>query len=406
MLPPIAPAICASSVRSRPLGGEPASGDLAIDPGIRVAGHRHLPEPPRCQRARGLAVRHDRLLLAPRTNDVGDCKQGSASGATRAPGSASSTTRAAAGRPRPARRPSAARSRRPWPRSPPPARRWWSSVRCRRSAWRSRRCWRRRRGAGGTSTLGRPRPASPRATGSSSRSWPTWRRAGWRGSFAPTARCVQEPGAGSRTAGSRSTPTTTTSRCTAPPSSGRSWAPPWRRSPPPPSRASAAAPWTGAAASVKRTVKSVHYRGMAPVSEGKYGFETLAIHAGASPDPTTGARAVPIYQTTSYVFDDVDHAAALFNLQKFGNIYSRLTNPTVSVLEERVAALEGGTAACATASGHAAQFLTFLALMSAGDDIVASSKLYGGSISQMRQSFPQLGWKANFVDPCDPANFA
>ena len=141
------------------------------------------------------------------------------------------------------------------------------------------------------------------------------------------------------------------------------------------------------------------------MSEGKYGFETLAIHAGASPDPTTGARAVPIYQTTSYVFDDVDHAAALFNLQKFGNIYSRLTNPTVSVLEERVAALEGGTAACATASGHAAQFLTFLALMSAGDDIVASSKLYGGSISQMRQSFPQLGWKANFVDPRDPANF-
>src|SRR3954453_20518137 len=141
------------------------------------------------------------------------------------------------------------------------------------------------------------------------------------------------------------------------------------------------------------------------MSERTYGFETLAIHAGAGPDPTPGARAVPIYQTTSYVFDDVDHAAALFNLQKFGNIYSRLTNPTVSVLEERVAALEGGTAACATASGHAAQFLTFLSLMSAGEDIVASSKLYGGSISQMRQSFPQLGWKANFVDPRDPANF-
>ena len=141
------------------------------------------------------------------------------------------------------------------------------------------------------------------------------------------------------------------------------------------------------------------------MTERKYGFETLAIHAGASPDPTTGARAVPIYQTTSYVFDDVDHAAALFNLQTFGNIYSRLTNPTVSVLEERVAALEGGTAACATASGHAAQFLTFLALMESGDDLVASSKLYGGSISQMRQSFPQLGWRATFVDPRDPANF-
>ena len=99
------------------------------------------------------------------------------------------------------------------------------------------------------------------------------------------------------------------------------------------------------------------------MSNGKYGFETLAIHAGASPDPTTGARAVPIYQTTSYVFDDVDHAASLFNLQQFGNIYTRLTNPTVSALEERVAALEGGTAACATASGHSAQFLTFLNLM-------------------------------------------
>src|SRR5690606_2516790 len=100
-----------------------------------------------------------------------------------------------------------------------------------------------------------------------------------------------------------------------------------------------------------------------------YGFETLAVHAGAAPEPTTGARAVPIYQTTSYVFDDVDHAASLFNLPQFGNIYTRLTNPTVSVLEERVAALEGGTAACATASGHAAQFLTFLNLLSPGDNI-------------------------------------
>ncbi|MDX6748265.1 O-acetylhomoserine aminocarboxypropyltransferase [Geminicoccaceae bacterium 1502E] len=142
------------------------------------------------------------------------------------------------------------------------------------------------------------------------------------------------------------------------------------------------------------------------MSERTYGFETLAVHAGAAPDPTTGARATPIYQTTSYVFDDVDHAAALFNLQKFGNIYSRLTNPTVSVLEERVAALEGGTAACATASGHSAQFLTFLNLMSPGDHIVASSKLYGGSISQMRQSFPQFDWKVSFVDPTEPENFA
>ena len=142
------------------------------------------------------------------------------------------------------------------------------------------------------------------------------------------------------------------------------------------------------------------------MSERKYGFETLAVHAGASPDPTTGARATPIYQTTSYVFDDVDHAAALFNLQKFGNIYSRLTNPTVSVLEERVAALEGGTAACATASGHSAQFLTFLNLMAPGDQIAASTKLYGGSISQMRQSFPQFDWHVAYADPRDPQNFA
>ena len=141
------------------------------------------------------------------------------------------------------------------------------------------------------------------------------------------------------------------------------------------------------------------------MTERKYGFETLAIHAGAAPDPTTGARAVPIYQTTSFVFDDVDHAASLFNLQQFGNIYSRLTNPTVSVLEERVAALEGGTAACATASGHAAQFLTFLSLMSAGDNIVASTRLYGGSISQMKQTFPQFDWGVRFVDPRDPASF-
>ncbi len=136
-----------------------------------------------------------------------------------------------------------------------------------------------------------------------------------------------------------------------------------------------------------------------------FGFETLAVHAGAQPDPTTGARAVPIYQTTSYVFDDVDHAASLFNLQQFGNIYSRLTNPTVSVLEERVAALEGGTAACATASGHAAQFLTFLNLLSPGDNVVASSKLYGGSISQMSTTFPQFDWHVRFVDPREPENF-
>ncbi|MGF1475038.1 MAG: O-acetylhomoserine aminocarboxypropyltransferase [Geminicoccaceae bacterium] len=142
------------------------------------------------------------------------------------------------------------------------------------------------------------------------------------------------------------------------------------------------------------------------MSETTYGFETLAVHAGGTPDSATGARAVPIYQTTSFVFDDVEHAASLFNLQQFGNIYSRLTNPTVSALEERIAALEGGTAACATASGHSAQFLTFLNLMEPGRNVVASTKLYGGSISQMKQTFPQFDWRVKYVDPREPQNFA
>src|ERR1700751_2793860 len=110
------------------------------------------------------------------------------------------------------------------------------------------------------------------------------------------------------------------------------------------------------------------------------GFETRAIHAGAAPDPTTGARSTPIYQTTSYVFEDVDHAASLFNLHNFGYIYSRLTNPTVAVLEERVASLEGGRAAVAAASGHAAQFLIFFTLMEAGDGVISSRNLYGGPL--------------------------
>src|SRR2546429_5121289 len=112
------------------------------------------------------------------------------------------------------------------------------------------------------------------------------------------------------------------------------------------------------------------------------GFATLAIHAGAQPDPTTGARATPIYQTTSYVFESVDHAASLFGLSTFGNIYTRIGNPTTAVLEERVAALEGGTAGLATASGHAAQMMTFHCLLQPGDEFVASRKLYGGSINQ------------------------
>ena len=136
-----------------------------------------------------------------------------------------------------------------------------------------------------------------------------------------------------------------------------------------------------------------------------FGFETLALHAGAAPDSATGARQVPIYQNTSYVFDSADHAAALFNLQELGFIYSRLTNPTVSVLEERMAALEGGVGGTATASGHAAQMLALLPLMGPGDHIVASSKLYGGAINQMGHTYKKFDWQVDFVDPSDPENF-
>src|SRR6201996_4573545 len=142
-----------------------------------------------------------------------------------------------------------------------------------------------------------------------------------------------------------------------------------------------------------------------PARNVAYGFETRAIHAGAAPDATTGARTTPIYQTTAYVFDDVDHAASLFNLHNFGYIYSRLTNPTVAVLEERVANLEGGRAACAAASGHAAQFLIFATMMEQGDEFVASRNLYGGSLTQFGLSFKKLGWTCHFVDPTDPENF-
>ncbi|MBF0372343.1 MAG: O-acetylhomoserine aminocarboxypropyltransferase [Alphaproteobacteria bacterium] len=136
-----------------------------------------------------------------------------------------------------------------------------------------------------------------------------------------------------------------------------------------------------------------------------YGFETRAVHAGAAPDPATGARITPIYQTTSYVFDDVDHAAALFDLHTFGHVYTRLGNPTVSVLEERIASLEGGRAALCAASGHAAQFLTFFTLLEPGDEFVASRNLYGGSLTQFGLSFKRLGWTCHFVDPHDPENF-
>jgi O-acetylhomoserine (thiol)-lyase len=137
----------------------------------------------------------------------------------------------------------------------------------------------------------------------------------------------------------------------------------------------------------------------------KPGFNTLAIHAGAQPDPATGARATPIYQTTSYVFDDVDHAAALFNLETFGNIYTRITNPTQAVLEERVAALEGGTAALAVASGHAAQMLVFHTLLEPGDEFIAARQLYGGSINQFTHSFKKCDWTVRWADTTDPQSF-
>ncbi len=135
------------------------------------------------------------------------------------------------------------------------------------------------------------------------------------------------------------------------------------------------------------------------------GFNTLAIHAGAAPDAATGARATPIYQTTSFVFDDVDHAASLFALQAFGNIYSRIGNPTCAVLEERIAALEGGTAALAVASGHAAEFLIFHALMQPGDEFIAAKKLYGGSINQFNHAYKNFSWNVVWADSDEPATF-
>ncbi|MCM2473857.1 O-acetylhomoserine aminocarboxypropyltransferase [Rhizobium sp. CG5] len=142
------------------------------------------------------------------------------------------------------------------------------------------------------------------------------------------------------------------------------------------------------------------------MSSNNPGFATLAVHAGAQPDPTTGARITPIYQTTAYVFQDSDHAAALFGLKQFGNIYTRIMNPTQAVLEERVAALEGGTAALAVASGHAAQMLVFHTIMQPGDNFVAARKLYGGSINQFGHAFKNFGWQGRWADPADPESFA
>ena len=141
------------------------------------------------------------------------------------------------------------------------------------------------------------------------------------------------------------------------------------------------------------------------MADRRFGIETLCLHAGQLPDPVTGARAQPIYQTTSYVFDSADHAASLFNLQTFGNVYSRISNPTVAVLEERVAALENGRAAVAAASGMAAQMTGVLAIVQPGEHVVASSLLYGGTYSQFAVTLPKMGIETTFVDPDQPENF-
>ncbi len=141
------------------------------------------------------------------------------------------------------------------------------------------------------------------------------------------------------------------------------------------------------------------------MADRKFGIETLALHAGQIPDAATGSRAVPLYQTTSYVFDSAEHAASLFNLQTFGNVYTRLSNPTTAVFEERVAALEGGRAAVATASGQAAEMVAILTLCEAGDHIVSAATLYGGTYTLLAVNLAKLGITTTFVDPDDPENF-
>ena len=141
------------------------------------------------------------------------------------------------------------------------------------------------------------------------------------------------------------------------------------------------------------------------MADKEFGFGTLCLHAGQIPDAATGARAVPIYQTTSFVFDSAEHAASLFNLQTFGNVYSRISNPTVAVFEERMAALEDGRAALAASSGQAAQMCALLTILRQGDEIISSSALYGGTYSQFDVTFRQFGIHTVFVNPDDPENF-
>ncbi len=144
---------------------------------------------------------------------------------------------------------------------------------------------------------------------------------------------------------------------------------------------------------------------MSAIQERKLGFATRQLHAGYTPDPTTGSRAVPLYQTTSYQFRNTEHAANLFALKELGNIYTRIMNPTTDVLEQRIAALEGGVGAVASSSGHAAQAQAIFTLCQAGDHIVSSSRLYGGTYNQFQYTFPRLGIDVTFVDPSDPKNF-
>src|ERR1700690_3492735 len=144
---------------------------------------------------------------------------------------------------------------------------------------------------------------------------------------------------------------------------------------------------------------------MASTPDRVFGFATRALHAGQQPDAVTGARAVPMYQTTSYVFEDTAHAAALFNLQRLGNIYTRIMNPTTAVFEERMASLERGVGALAVGSGQAAQFIALAGLLEAGDEIVAANTLYGGTYTQFDVSFRRFGIHTTFVDPDDLENF-
>src|SRR5574341_379748 len=141
------------------------------------------------------------------------------------------------------------------------------------------------------------------------------------------------------------------------------------------------------------------------VHDRQFGFTTHQLHAGQQPDPTTGSRTVPIYQTTSYVFKDTEHAARLFALAEFGNIYTRIMNPTTDVFEQRVADLEGGVGALAASSGHAAQTMAILTLCGAGDHIVSACTLYGGTFNQFNYTFPRLGINVTLVDPSEPENF-